>query len=176
MTFEQHLLGRGLRPWMGYGKWVCNESEIITFPLWNLSGQLIGYQAYNWRGDKNLRKGYNPREQKYFTRLPKGSDGVFGLDLIPEGYQGPIYLVEGVWEALAGHNHGLKCLAVLGCNPKSMKKWLDTIPNDVIVLAQPDSAGQKLKKFAKSRSIQLSGDLDDVLHIEGLKGIPELGK
>lgn len=176
MEFRDHIIRRSFGL-LGYGDsdeiaWVCYEAESVVFPLWNLSGKLVGYQAYNWKSEK-IRKSDNPKEQRYFTRLPKGSHAAYGLQLIPEGYLGPIFLVEGIWEAIFGFAHGIPCLATLGCDPKGLKGWVDTISNEVYTLSQPDLAGKKLRKFGKSGYIGLSGDLDDCLMDGGWSGVPK---
>ena len=148
--------------------WVDYLEEVVTFPLWNLSGQLIGYQQYNWDKPKNRQN--NSKGQKYFTYLPKGSIGVYGLDLLPQGYSGPICLVEGIWEAIIGHCFGIPCLAVLGVSSRGTDKqtmnWLNSLPNEIIPLCQDDKAGVALSKCNLSKAIFLKGDLDDLL-LEG---------
>mgnify|MGYP003413969690 CR=1 FL=1 len=32
--------------------WLDENNYLATFPLWNLSNQLVGYQKYNPKGDK----------------------------------------------------------------------------------------------------------------------------
>jgi len=149
--------------------WIGLEEEVVTFNLWNLSGGLVGYQEYKWSKPKT--RGNHPRDQKYFTYLPKETIGVYGLHLVPEGYLGVLYLVEGIWEAIAGWSEGYPCIAVLGCNPKSYKNWLNCLPNKIVPLCQPDEAGKKLASFGNA--IYLGGDLDDCLIKYGRCGLPE---
>ena len=96
---------------------------------------------------------------------------MYGLQFLPERYTGDIYLVEGVWEAVVGWCFGIPCVAVLGCNPKSYKNWLNCLPNKIIPLCQPDDAGKKLASFGNA--IFLDGDLDDCLIKAGWCGLPE---
>lgn len=154
--------------------WVDYKEEVVTFPLWNLSGQMVGYQQYNWRMPKS--RGNNPKEQKYYTHLPKGTIGVYGLDLLEEGYLGTIFLVEGIWEAFMGMCFGIPCIAVLGVGRKGVSKqtklWLDTLPNVIVPLCQADEAGKGLAKIRPRHAITLSQDLDDCLRNSGWWGIP----
>ena len=148
------------------------DEEVVTFPLYNLSGQMLGYQTYRWNKSKASNK-VDPRMQRYFTRLPREALAVYGLHLLPEGYLGPIFLVEGVWEAIVGYFFGVPCVAVLGSDPKGLMNWVHSIANPVVALVQPDSAGQKLKKYGKNGYIQLEGDLDDLFKNGGWLGVPE---
>jgi hypothetical protein len=149
--------------------WIDEENEVVTFPLWNLSGQLIGYQKYRWGKPKGKPKhgSNNPLEQRYFTRLARGVIGVYGLQNLPVGYLGPIYIVEGVWEAVVGNSYGITCVAILGVNKagvsKSVLGWINSLPNDIIPLCQADEAGQFLSKINPNRAIYLEKDLDDLI-------------
>jgi hypothetical protein len=145
--------------------WIDKENEVVTFPLWNLSGQLVGYQKYRW--DKPKANSNNPLEQRYFTRLARGVIGIYGLQNLPVGYLGPIYIVEGVWEAIVGDSYGITCVAILGVNKagvsKSVLGWINSLPNDIIPLCQADKAGQCLSKINPNRAIYLQKDLDDLI-------------
>ena len=179
MTFLKHIQTRSFGI-LGFDQdegvaWVDYEGEVVTFPLWNLSGQLVGYQKYSW--DKPKSNKVNPIDQKYFTRLPKGTLGFYGLDLLPLGYLGPIYLVEGIWEALVGWFFGIPCIAILGVVKKGVDSskltWLNTLPNEIIPLCQNDDAGRCLAKVNPKKAIFLEGDLDDLLLDGGWFNMPE---
>jgi hypothetical protein len=58
--------------------WVDENEGVATFPLWNLTGQLIGYQRYKSNADKAKKN--NPREGRYFTRVREGKVGIWGLE------------------------------------------------------------------------------------------------
>ncbi len=173
MNFLEHLEDRSFGIGMqadGKYYYVDMENEVVTFPIWNLSGQMLGYQEYKWLKPKT--HGNCPRDQKYYTYLPKQVLGVYGLDQLPENYLGTIYLVEGAWEVIYGGVFGLPCVAVLGNNPKQLKNWITSIPNRVVSLCQPDSAGKKLANLSKQPPIYLDGDLDDCLRNGGWWGVP----
>lgn len=176
-SFLEHIQTRSFGL-LGYDQdegiaWVDYEEEIVTFPLWNLSGQLVGYQQYNW--DKPKARQNKPREQKYFTYTPKQTIGVYGIDMLPSNPRETVYLVEGVWEALVGWSFGLPCIAVLGVTSKPNKdlhNFISSLPYNVVSLCQPDKAGVGLSKLA-NRSLTLAADLDDCLLSKGWLGVPE---
>lgn len=171
--FEEHLTYRSFGM-IGHGMddkefaWVNFSTEVVTFPLWNLSGELLGYQEYKWNKPKT--RGNHPKDQKYFTYLPKETIGLYGLQLLPEGYKGTIYLVEGIWEVIMGWAYNIPCIAMLGSDNKQAMNWVKSLPNKVRPLCQPDKAGKKLAKFGEP--IYLEGDLDDCLHNGGWYGVP----
>ena len=73
---------------------VTEHNNVYTFPLWNLSGQLVGY----------------------FTYLPKSTNTAWGLELLnPE--KPYLLVVEGVFDAVKLHNLGVNALAVLANDP-----------------------------------------------------------
>lgn len=179
MTFLEHIQDRG---WCMLGfdddpksiGYVDYENEVVTFPLWNLSGQFSGTQIYRWDKSKDAQR--NPHDQKYFTYAPRGNISVYGLQLLPDSYLGPIYLVEGIWEVIAGCFFGIPCVAALGRNPKHLMNWINSIPNPVVTLSQPDEAGKDLRKYGKNGYIDLDKDLDDCLRNGGWFGVPDLIK
>lgn len=156
-NFRQHLSERRLNQELGIVDWY---DEVVTFPLWNLSGQMLGYQQYRWNMPK---KGNKPYLNKYFTYLPRGSIAVFGLEHIPEGYIGDIKVVEGIWKSVALRSVGEVSIAVLGNNPKQLKNWLNSMPWNVIPLCQPDKAGRKLANLNKANAVFFDKDIDDII-------------
>ncbi len=160
-TFKQHVERRRMGTDVG---WVCHSQEVVTFPLWNLSGQMLGFQQYRWDMPK---KGNHPYLQKYFTYLPKGKVAVFGLEYIPENYFGDVIVVEGIWEAVALISIGKKAIAVLGNNPKQLKGWLNSMPWNIIPYCQPDKAGKKLANLNKQNAVFFDKDIDEVIQERG---------
>lgn len=156
MNFYQHILER------------CKGSEInivmdyhtqtVVFPLWNLSGILVGFQNYKWGADK---KKHNNKEGRYWTFLTKGKLGVYGLDSYKKDED--LYIVEGIWDCIAVQATGRCCIAVLSNNPKHLKSWLDTLPNKIISVCDGDKAGKLLAKYGDKYIIlpqgQDAGDL-----------------
>lgn len=136
-----------------YSHYLCDEGKTVTFPLWNLSGQMVGFQQYTPFQPKN-DKSLKPRELRYYTLLTKTDNklqmlGAFGLDLLnPE--QKYVFVCEGVFDACRLHNRGLNALALLACDPKPLKSWLWSMGYVVVPVCEGDDAGQKLQKLANS--------------------------
>ena len=57
-----------------------DENDVATFYLWNLSGQLVGYQQYRPSGSKTNHN--DPREGKYFTFRKLPTVAVFGVETL----------------------------------------------------------------------------------------------
>jgi hypothetical protein len=124
---------------------VDRESNIATFLLYNLSGQLVGYQEYNpneekVRGNAGRYFNYVSREDKY----PKLA--VWGVDTI--GNTQELFIVEGIFDAAKLHNAGKSAVAVLTNNPVHLKSWFAALPYKIIAITDNDSAGTQLKKYA----------------------------
>jgi len=144
-----HLKTRGLNPSKYSG--VAIDVDSVTFPLWNLSGQMVGYQVYKPNAEKNHN--LEPRDQRYYTYVSRfggkePSLAVWGLETVTSDK--PLYLVEGVFDACKLHNLGLSAVAVLSCDPKHLKSWLGTLPQKKVAVCEGDSAGRKLAKFGNS--------------------------
>jgi hypothetical protein len=145
MKYLEHLkerAGSDLTPLL---KWVDYPNELLTFPLWNVSGQLVGYQQYNWKGEKKAR---NNRDGKYWTYTPKDTIAVWGLEYVDLVSNEPLYLVEGIWDAWSVKELGKLCVAVLCNNPQNIKTWLNTLPCKTIAICEGDKAGRMLARVA----------------------------
>lgn len=146
MNMQEHLLSRHM----------CDETVVVTdtcayFYLWNLSGQLTGYQRYNPLGSK---KEYG-EAAKYFTY----GTGVWGLHKLDPS--NPILcVVEGVFDACRLHNLGFNAIAILCNNPNHLTKtWLNTLPYTTVAVCDGDFAGRKLAR-STDYSIELKNGLD----------------
>lgn len=144
---RNHLLSRGLNPANYSGVYVDHDSA--TFLLWNLSGQLVGYQVY--RPDKEKSRSGEPRDRRYFTFVSRfgGSSptiAVWGLETLDA--RKPVYICEGIFDACRLHSLGLSAIAVLGNNPKPLQGWLSCLPQKKIAVCDGGSAGAKLSDFA----------------------------
>lgn len=116
-----------------------------TFPLWNLSGQLVGFQQYTPHAPKQAQK---PSEARYWTIFnQKNCQTAFGLDVLISKHT-PLYLVEGIFDACPLHSLGENCLAVLSNNPKHLKDWIKSLGYYTIALCEGDKAGRMLAKIA----------------------------
>lgn len=137
--------------------WVDERNDTATFPIYNLSGQMVGYQFYNPAGKKYIKR----REEvdrhlfKYYTFLSgkkfEKHMGVWGL----ESYDLQskfLFIVEGIFDAIKIQNAGYSAIATLSNDPRrDLKRWLSTLPQTIVAILDNDiesRAGNKLAKFA----------------------------
>ena len=128
------------------------DDRIATFLLYNLSGQIVGYQQYNPAGTKSIRNDERHRDElKYFTFI--GAEGgtkktgVWGIETV--GMDDPIvFLTEGVFDAVKIQNLGLPALAVLANDPHHLRPFFMALGRRLVAVADRDAAGSKLAKFA----------------------------
>jgi hypothetical protein len=148
---SKHLISRGIDP-SKTRVIIDEETEDSYFYLYNLSGQIVGYQKYNPNyvktGQSNLD---NPRMAKYFTWVSDEEKGkkiaVWGLesfDVMKDQY---VFITEGIFDAARIQEVGYPALAILCNDPSdSLKSWLKTLPQKKIVIYDNDKAGRKLIK------------------------------
>ena len=72
-TVRQELLNRGLSP-DKINVIIDEDSQVATFLLYNMSGQIVGYQTYR-PGRPKVGQGISPEMAKYFTPDPYGDLG-----------------------------------------------------------------------------------------------------
>lgn len=147
-AIEDHLRRRGIDPSKTYVV-IDKENGIATFMLYNLSGQLVGYQRYNPKGDKKDHT--NSLMAKYYTYVTKEDSktakiAVWGLESFSPD-DSFFFMTEGIFDAVKLHNAGYPAIALLSNNPKVLKSWLSALPQKKIVVADNDEAGSKLEKF-----------------------------
>lgn len=156
---KDHLLERNMDPSL-YRVNYDTENGVITFFLYNLSGQLVGYQKYNPSATK--QKNNHPTECRYYTYLPKHTDGVFGLDILNKSVR-DIYVVEGIFKAATLHRLGYNSIAVLGNSPKRLKPWFKIMRQTWNLIGIGDSdKGGKLLVNAVGKGFQTEKDLDEL--------------
>lgn len=134
---------------------VSEEENSVTFMLWNLSGEMVGYQQYRPERPK-VDLTLDPRELRYFTYL-KAEEGLkvltgFGVELLDTS-KTHLFVVEGVFDACRLHNLGLNALALFACDPKHTKSWLSSLGYTVVPVCEGDEAGQKLSKLRSSEEV-----------------------
>lgn len=153
-NIREYLLNRDVDTLVDH-VWVNDELCTCTFPLWNLSGQLVGYQHHNPNGPKGNRasnKHLDVRELKYQSRITridrKDELAVFGLESYQSEYP-YLFVVEGIFDCIKLHRLGLPAIAVLSANPKHLKRWLKMLPQRIIVICDRDEngAGNKLRSY-----------------------------
>lgn len=132
--------------------------RVATFYLWNLSGQLVGYQQYRPEGEKKPQN--NPKEGKYFTYRSQPTVAVWGVESLHFG--GPVFLCEGVFDACRLTERGASALAVLSNNTGwDLKNWLGCLNIPVVAVCDNDEAGRKLAKFGHAAVFCEEKDLGD---------------
>lgn len=133
--------------------------QVATFYLWNLSGQLVGYQQYRPNGEKKAQN--SPREGKYFTYKKQPTLAVWGVEslhLTPD----VVFLTEGVFDAARLTDRGYSALAVLSNNPSpDLANWLACLNRRVVAVCDDDAAGRKLAKFGHTALFMQAKDLGD---------------
>jgi len=125
--------------------WVDEVEQTAVFPLWNLSGQMKGYQQY--RPNTTLKKHNDPKESRYYCWMESPCWwGFESWKLTP----GLLFVTEGVFDAARLTSRGYSALAVLTCDPgKVFKNFVFTCGRRVVVVADNDEngSGRKLVKY-----------------------------
>ena len=142
---RDHLASRNLQLGRYNHVSIDDTNEVATFPLWNLSGQMVGFQQYRPWGSKSQNN--NPREGKYFTYITGGHIGVWGVDTLHYN-QHQVFVCEGIFDACQLHNFDLPAIAVLGNNPLHIVPWLKALGRKIIAIPDDDDAGRNLGKLA----------------------------
>jgi hypothetical protein len=165
-NIESHLKGRGIDP--SKTRVIISEDEgDVYFFLYNLSGQVVGYQKYNPSYDKKGQKDSNDRRTKYYNWVTEeGRDrmiAVWGLESydFKDKY---LFITEGIFDIARVHQAGYPGVAVLCNDPSSqLRNWLATLPQIKIVIYDNDKAGKKLISLGDhSYSVETGKDLNDL--------------
>lgn len=143
---EEHLLSRHVNFNVHSPSY---NSEIATFLLYNLSGQIVGYQRYNpsfpsaFPGDG---KQSNLRDRRYYNYVSHGQIGLFGLESYSSNAK-VIFVTEGIFDACRLTKRGASCFAMLTNNPSSsMRNFLLCLGKPIVAICDGDAAGVKLRK------------------------------
>jgi hypothetical protein len=128
---------------------LTNDNAAV-FPLWNLSGQILGTHQY--RPDRTKEKNNDPREGRYFTRVfNKPGTVVWGLE--SWNLSNTLFVCEGLFDACRLTNVGMSAVAVFSyvLNP-SVASWLYTVGRfrPVVFICDNDSSGVKLSEYSTS--------------------------
>lgn len=149
------------------------DNETATFLLYNLSGQIVGYQQYRPFAPKSLNN--DAKDGRYYTRLtiensnPKSMKfGVFGIETF-HFRNDILFLVEGIFDAVRIHNLNLPCVATLTNNPKQLYNLFYIIGQSrkIISICDNDIAGKKLSLLSDYYKVCYKGkDLGDMTNQE----------
>lgn len=151
MTILQHLHSRYLDTSL-HTVWVNENEGAATLPLWNLSGQLVGYQRYRPNSTKERRN--DPREGRYFTRVKESRVGVWGLESWK--LSSTLFITEGIFDAARISYLGYAAVATLSSNiSPSTSSWLAVVRSYrfVVAVCDNDAAGRSLSKYGTTSHI-----------------------
>jgi hypothetical protein len=156
MNLPEHLASRGLDVSQYSVGW---DTETACFMLFNLSGQLVGFQQYRPRISKAPSN--DPRQSRYFTYC-RDQIGVWGLETY-HWRKDVLFFTEGIFDACKLHNLGLPAVAVLSNDPRKMRPWVACLPRHTIAVCDADAAGRKLAGLCESAVVCPVGkDLGDL--------------
>lgn len=136
--------------------WVDEEEGVATFPLWNLSGCLVGYQQYRPRADK--KKDNHPKMSRYFTYRKNKVIGLWGLE--SWNLSNVLFVTEGVFDACRLTARGYSAVATLANDlDPPMKEWFYMVRSQrpVVVVCDGDKAGRKLAKAGHIAHVMSEG-------------------
>jgi len=160
MTVLQHLESRYLNTNL-HRVWVDEAQGVATFPLWNLSGQLVGYQQY--RPSANKKKDNHPKMSRYFTHRKNKVVGVWGLE--SWSLSNTLFVTEGIFDAARiTYTGSFSAIALLSYDVSATTKaWLWSVrrTRKVVAICDNDSSGRRLAKYGHVAHIVESGDLGD---------------
>jgi DNA primase len=162
----KHLQERNLILENYKGIFIDKEKVVVSFLIYNLSGEIVGYQQYDPSKNKIKRN-----TGKYFTYFQKGKISLWGLDTINYKKK-EVYITEGIFKSVRLHNLGLNSLATLTNNPKRLKNqiWILSRIFKVIVICDGDKAGKVLGKYSKNVIYLNDGEYLDEMTVEEIQG------
>lgn len=138
---------------------IDDVERVATFYLWNLSGQLVGFQQYRPEGEK--RPNNNPKLGKYYTYRKQPTHTVWGVESL---YLTPdiLFVTEGLFDAARLTERGYSAIAVLSNDPPyDLRNWLRCLNRTVIAVCDNDKAGKRLAKFGDIAVYTEEKDLGD---------------
>jgi hypothetical protein len=145
MTIVEHLRERHLNTKL-HTTWVDEVEGVATFPLWNLTGQLTGYQQY--RPSASKKPDNNPRDSRYFTWRKDKVVGIWGLE--SWNLSNTLFVTEGVFDAARLTSMGAAAVATLSNEVSpSLARWLWIVGRSrrIVTVCDDDAAGKKLAKY-----------------------------
>lgn len=159
MNVLQHLRSRYFDTRL-HTAWIDDGEGVATFPLWNLSGQMVGYQQY--RPTANKQKDNHPKMSRYFTYRKNKVVGVWGLE--SWNLSNTLFVTEGVFDACRLSYLGYSAIATLSNDvDDSTSRWLWMVRKfrRIVAVCDNDNAGRRLAKFGHFSHVVESGDLGD---------------
>jgi hypothetical protein len=122
------------------------SDNVTCFTLWNLSGQMCGYQQYRPSATKDKKN--NPRDSRYYTSVHGKRNekpiAIWGLESLD--YRSDVLvIVEGIFDACRFHNHNIPSVALLSSSWKPYSSWLFCIGRKIY--KGEDESGSGLGPF-----------------------------
>jgi hypothetical protein len=166
-------MDRGFRSY--YDAFVDYPAEIVSFQIW-AGTKLVGYQRYDWRGEKKVD---NRKGGKYYTYVQDGHRQLSCWGTRDNFGHGPLFITEGIWDAVRIKNCYHDALAVFTNNPhKQLKQWLRMYAGSrpIVAICDNDAAGTKLGNAADLWfKVPLAGhDMNDMTDQEAMDWLDTL--
>lgn len=121
--------------------------DVVIFSLWNLSGQMVGYQQYRKDAEKEAKN--HPREGRYYTSIHgkkyEKPLAVWGLESLCYDPR-ILVIVEGIFDAVRLHNRDVPAIALLSSSHKHYKSWLNSLGRKIYKVE--DDHGSSLGPYA----------------------------
>jgi hypothetical protein len=136
--------------------WVDEEEGVATFPLWNLTGQMVGYQQY--RPSATKKKDNHPRESRYFTWRKDKVVGVWGLESWK--LSNTLFITEGTFDACRLTSRGFSSVALLSNDiDASTREWIFVVKKHrpIVSVCDNDAAGLRLAKYGHVSHVMEDG-------------------
>ena len=150
---------------------ISGDETEAYFMLWNLSGQIVGYQKYNPSYTKNQKN--DPKLSKYYTwkTKPDGKNSQTGFWGMESWYfTNTLFVCEGVFDAARLTSMGVSAIATLSNDlSKNLKNQFRLFRQlrPVVVIADADDAGSKLSKAGhQTYVVESAKDLGDAFPSE----------
>lgn len=157
MDLTEHLKTRHFDMQL-HSAWLDTAEGVVTFPLWNLSAQFVGYQQY--RPAANKTKSNNPKLSRYFTWRKDRVVGVWGLESWRASRT--LFVTEGVFDACRLTALGYAAVATLSNDvDPSLERWMWMVrrARPVVAVCDADAAGRRLARLGHRSHTLEHGDL-----------------
>jgi len=141
-------------PWENYRCFIDEEENCITFPVYDihLYGRMVGRQEI---------KPFSDKKDRYNTWFSETS--VWGLETIPENYNGIVFLTESIWRSIYLHRVNIPSVSLLGSSTgKKFHKELLNHRYDFVWIGDPDDSGEKLVDKFRTRGLTSPVDIDNM--------------
>lgn len=157
MTIRDHLRARHVDV-DRYTVAVDEEEGVATFLLYDRAGAVAGYQQYRPAAGKEKKN--HPREGRYFTYKTAGRLPVFGMETWQSSC--PLFITEGIFDAVRLHNEGVSAIATLSNDPKWLRQWLWILQRPIYAVCDPGDSGKRLARYAHKSFTCAGRDLGDM--------------